>query len=235
MKPDSKTLKHLYPLKIALRAQRLIQGSVFYDVFTDMATGQYARIVPNPERAIRDLLIKIGWSEDTYEISWACFKSYLDEFQNPIFQHTIFSIISHWDWYISNLGRFVYFAEKYIYPDKQINKDLLKLNFKPFSKQVHIIKIETGILLDIDNGIIDLIEEMHLVRNLGMHNEWEIDDIYLKYTKKEDMKLGEKRILDIAEITEWHSAFLQLIKVLSYEVAIRYAQAPEFENLIQTP
>lgn len=229
MNTVSNSPKHIYPLKIALRAQRLIQGSLFYDVFVDTATGQYVTIVPDAEKTIKDLLIKGGWSEETYETSWACFENYLKEFQSPIFQHTVYSIISHWDWYVSNLGKFINFAEKYISPEKETNKDLLKLSFKPFIKQIEIIKNQTGILLKMDNGAIDLVEEMHLVRNLGMHNEWEVDDTYLKYSKTKNLKPGAKRILEKAEMTECHSAFLQLIGSLSSEISIHYAQVPKYE------
>jgi hypothetical protein len=226
--PNSK--KHPYPLKIALRAQCLIQGSLFYSVFADMATGQYVRNVPDAERIIKDLLIDgCGWSEETYIISWDCFESYLKEFQNPILYHTIYTIISHWDWYVSSLGKFINYAEKQNSPEKQTNKDLLKLSHRPFTKQIEIIKNETGILLNVDNDTLDLVEEMHLVRNLGMHNEWEIDDIYLKYTKTKNQKLGEKRIFGFAEMTKWHFAFVQLIGKLSSEIAICYAQVPRYE------
>jgi hypothetical protein len=229
MSSASNSQQHLYPLKIALRAQRLIQGSLFYDVFLDTAAGQYVRIVPNAERTIKTIMAKDGINEETYETSWSCFENYLREFQNPIYHHTVYSIISHWDWYVSNLGKFIGFGEKYMSPEKQINKDLLKLSFKPFTKQIEIIKNETGILLNTDNGVLDLVEEMHLVRNLGMHNEWEVDDTYLKYTKTKNLKLGAKRIFEIAEVTKWHSAFLQLIDTLSSEIAIHYAQAPKYE------
>lgn len=226
---NSNPLKHVYPLKIALRAQRLIQGSLFYDVFVDTATGQFVRIVPNAERKIKDLLIKDGWSEETYETSWACFENYLKEFQKPIFQHTVYSIISHWDWYVSNIGKFIDFAEKQISPERQTNKDLLKLSFKPFTKQIEIIKNETKILLEMDNDTVGLVEEMHLVRNLGMHNEWEVDETYLKYTKTINWKSGDKRKFEISEMTKWHSAFLELIGTLSSEIAIQYAQVPKYE------
>jgi hypothetical protein len=230
MNTVSNSPKHSYPVKIALRAQQLIQGSLFYDVFTDMATGQYVKTVPNAEQTIKSYLInKDGWSEETYETSWECFKSYLEEFQNPIYHHTVYSIISHWDWYISNLGKFIDFAEKYISPEKETSKDLQKLSFKPFATQIEIIKNETGILLSIDNDTLDLVDEIHLVRNLGMHNEWEVDETYLKKTKTKNMKLGEKRVFGISEITKWHSAFLQLIGMLSSKIAIRYAQVPKYK------
>lgn len=222
--------KHLYPMNIALRAQRLIQGSLFYDVFIDTATGQYLKVIPNAEGTVKDFLINnAGWSIETYETSWSCFEEYLNEFQNPIFHHTVYSIISHWDWYVSNLGKFIDFAEKFTLPEKQTNKDLLKLNFKPFVTQIEIIKSETGISLNIESDSLDLVEEMHLVRNLGMHNEWEVDDTYLRKTKTINLKLGDKRKFEITELTKWHSAFLQLIGILSFEIAIRYAQVPNYE------
>jgi hypothetical protein len=222
--------KHLYPLKIALRAQRLIQGSLFYDIFMDTATGQYVRTVPNAERTIKDFLINnAGWNEETYETCWACFEGYVKEFQSPIHQHAVYSMISHWDWFISNLGKFIDFAEKSLSPEKQTDKDLLKLNLKPFTRQIEIVKKETGIPLVIADDTLDLIEEMDLVRNLGMHNEWEVDETYLKKTKTSRFKFGDKRIFYIPEITKWHSAFLQLIGALASETAVRYAQVPKYE------
>lgn len=222
--------KHLYPLKIALRAQRLIQGSLFYDIFVDTATGQYVRTVPNAERTIKSFLIdNAGWSEETYETSWACFEDYLKEFQSPIHQHAVYSMISHWDWFISNLGKFIDFAEKSLSPEKELDKDLLKLNFKPFTKQIEIVKKETGISLTIDNDTFDLVEEMDLVRNLGMHNEWEVDETYLKKTKTRRFKPGDKRVFDIPEITKWHSSFLQLIDILASEIAVHYAQVTKYD------
>ena len=46
--------KHLYPLKIALRAQRLIQGNLFFDVFTDTATWLYVASNKDAEKIIKD-------------------------------------------------------------------------------------------------------------------------------------------------------------------------------------
>lgn len=222
--------KHLYPLKIALRAQRLIQGSLFYDVFVDTATGQYVRTVPDPERTIKDILISNAeWSEETYETSWGCFVDYLKEFQSPIHHHAVYSMVSHWDWFILNLGKFIGFAEKSISPEKRTDKDLDKLNSRPFKDQIKIVKNTTGISLDIDDNTLDLVEEMHLVRNLGMHNEWEVDDKYLEKTKTDRFKSGDKRIFEISELTKWHFAYRQLIGVLASEIAVRYAHVPKYK------
>jgi hypothetical protein len=221
--------QHLYPLKIALRANRLIQGSLFYGVFVDTASGLYVRAIPEAEQRVKEELLKSGWNERTYEISWSCFVDYLNEFPNPIHQSALYSIISHWDWYVSNLGKFIDFAEKQVSPTKQTDKDLLRLNFRPFCNQIKIIKHQTRISFEISTETMDLVEEMHLVRNLGMHNEWEVDGTYLKKTKTANWKIGEKRTLDIHEITNWHSAFLKLIDVLSSNISSNYAQVPVYE------
>ena len=86
--------KHLYPLKIALRAQRLIQASLFYDVFVDTATGQYVKTVPNAEGTIKDFLINnAGWSEETYETSWGWLLIVLSA--GYLFIYIVLYILSH--------------------------------------------------------------------------------------------------------------------------------------------
>ena len=78
-----------------------------------------------------------------------------------------------------------------------------------------------------DNYILTNIEEMHLVRNLGMHNQWEVDGDYLKHTKT-TREVGQKRQFDINEIENWHSAFIKLITVISNDIAILYAQTTDY-------
>jgi hypothetical protein len=219
---------HLFPWKIALRAQRLLQGSLFYYIFVDTATGQYFRITPNGEQKIKELLISYGWSEENYELSWSCFKDYLGEFSNPSHQNAIYDMISHWDWYISNLGKFIHFAESHISPYRGVENSLLRINRLPFINQIELIEKSTDTKFSLDNYILTNIEEMHLVRNLGMHNEWEVDGDYLKHTKTTGWKIGQKRQFDINELEGWHSAFIKLITVISNDIAVLYAQTPDY-------
>ncbi|HEX9388163.1 MAG TPA: hypothetical protein VF918_17690 [Anaerolineales bacterium] len=193
-------LDHPYPRKIALRAQHLIQGTLFYNVLADTTIGLCFSEVPSAVIKVKEVLIKSGWSEDNYELSLSCFEEYINEFKNPIFQHAIYSIISHWDWYISNLGKFIYFAEEHVSPVKKRDKDLLKLSAKPFAKQIDIVKNQTGIIFEIKCEDLDLIEEMHLVRNLGLHNQWEVDETYLKNTKMKNFRVGKKRLIETPEL-----------------------------------
>jgi hypothetical protein len=221
--------KHTYPLTIALRAQKLIQGSVFYGVFVDMAAGQYVRLVSDPAGKIKHLLLQEGLSEETYEVSWECFREYMDEFQHPIYQHGLYSMVSHWDWYISRLGKFINFARKYYSPQKSEDPNLSKLNRKPFKDQISILKASTGVPFSFQEDSVDLIEEMNLVRNLGMHNEWEVDEDYLKKSRIKNWKIGRKREFNMPEIEKWHSALLNVISVSANDVARNYAKAPKYE------
>jgi len=225
----SKQMQHLYPLKIALRAQKLIQGSVFYGAFTDLATGQYVRVIPGATEKIKALMLESGLSDENYETSWEYFVVYMNEFKHPIFQHGIYSMISHWDWYISNLGRFVNF----VINDTNLNKikktSLLKLNCKPFREQINILKSAVGIDFAFKPNTIVLIEEMNLVRNLGMHNEWEVDDDYLKKTSNANWEIGQKRDFQTEEMNEWHAALLDVITITAHHVATRYSQIPHYE------
>jgi hypothetical protein len=223
---------HLYPRKIALRAQRLIQGTIFYNVLADTTIGLYFNEVPDAVTKVKGLLIKAGLSEDNFELSWSCFEEYIIEFKNPIFHHAIYSIISHWDWYISNLGRFIYFAKKHNSPDGKINQDLLKLNTKPFAKQIEIIERQTEIVFTIKGESLDLVEEMHLVRNLGLHNQWEVDSTYLKHTKLKNVPIGEKRLIDTAELERWNAAFLELILETSSRISSFYVNIPDYNGNI---
>ncbi len=223
---------NLYPMKIALRAQRLIQGSLFYGVIADMSIGQYFSVVPDAEKKMKELLINSGWSENTYETSWSCFVEYINEFENPIFQHAVFSIISHWDWYISNLGKFIYFAEGEISSDKKRDNNLLKLSTKPFAEQINIMKKQTGITIKMEKDL-ELIEEMHLVRNLGLHNQWGVDNTYLKHSKNKNFEIGKKRLVEIQELEKWHSAFLDLVAETANQIAILYAGVRSYEEEIK--
>lgn len=221
--------QHLYPLKIAIRAQELIQGSMFYGAFTDLATGQYVRVIPDATEKIKALMLESGLSDENYETSWECFVVYMNEFKHPIFQHGVYSMVSHWDWYISNLGRFVNFARDCTNVNKVKKADLLKLHRKPFREQIDVLRNACEAEFTFKPNSIVLIEEMNLVRNLGMHNEWEVDEDYLKKTSNKSWEIGQKRDFQTEEMNKWHTALLDVIAVTAHKIATRYSQVPIYK------
>lgn len=222
---------HPYPKRISLRAQKLLQGSLFYFIFLDTATGLYLSKSHDPEKDVREALIsKANWEVKTYEISWDCFTEYVNEFLNPIQQQVIFSMVSHWDWFVSKIGKFINFANHELNLLSQSEKDLNNLSLKPFTKQLEIIKSASSIPFNIKPASIELIEELHLVRNLGLHNEWEVDELYLQRSKSSGYKVGQKRNVDMSEINSWHKAFVDLITSLSDEIATRYYSVSSYDE-----
>ncbi len=70
---------------------------------------------------------------------------------------------------------------------------------------------------------------MHLVRNLGLHNQWEVDETYLKNTKAKNFEVGNKRLIETPELEKWHSAFIDLVLETSSQLAVLYAGAPPYD------
>jgi hypothetical protein len=222
---------HPYPFKIALQAQRLIQGSVFYASFVDLAVGQYARIVPNAYTGIKSAFIEEGMSESTWEISWECFEEYLHLFPSPVFQYALYSLVIHWDWFISKLGRFVFFARSNDKTPELAIKEENKLNRLGFERtraQLLVLGNATGLTFNISTQSLELAEEMLLVRNLGMHNEWDVDQFYLDRTKTTNFKLGDQRTFTPTELYDWQSALIDMISKLSTAIAKRYVALPDY-------
>jgi len=69
---------------------------------------------------------------------------------------------------------------------------------------------------------------MSLVRNLGMHNRWEVDDYYLQKSSASGWELKDVRIIEIAELRSWSASLSKLINETSFEISIKYVGAPDF-------
>lgn len=231
-KPGAKA--HPYPIQIWLQAARLIQGSVFYSAFVDAAVGEFVH--DNPQDAyqrIEDLFLNQGMEKETVDLSWDCLMDYMKLFPSPVFQYSLYSMVIHWDWFISKLGGFVRFARQHdsIPPisNKQTNK-LQKLGWENSDDQLGLLTAATGQNFNIDNTKLDSFKEMLLVRNLGMHNEWEVDQFYLDRTRTQGWKLGQLRTLTSTDLYNWQAALLHIMNELATEVAKRYVAIPNYTN-----
>jgi hypothetical protein len=72
------------------------------------------------------------------------------------------------------------------------------------------------------------LREMALVRNLGLHNRWEIDPQYLRETKRKGLQVGELRLVGIGELQSWHSLLIKLLSSSGLECAKRFNAAPDY-------
>lgn len=71
--------------------------------------------------------------------------------------------------------------------------------------------------------------EMSLVRNLGLHNRWEVDEVYLKNSSHSGaLVVGELRLVNASELLPWRSALSQLLMGIWSPIAQLYVGAPEY-------
>jgi S-adenosylhomocysteine hydrolase len=90
--------------------------------------------------------------------------------------------------YIKACG-FIKFALKYIHPpqrDHEIRKRFKRIKDLSIICQIQTIETVTGVTFGISEEVLTSTKEMHLVRNIGMHNQWEVD-------KKNIEKPGAKK------------------------------------------
>lgn len=175
--PEAKA--HPYPFKIWYQTEKMMLGSVFYSSFVDIGIGEFARICPKDAYTrIEKVLLDQGMSQVAIDKAWGCFCEYLNVFPNPVFQYSLYSMVIHWDWFISKLGTFIHFAKLHE-NNHPINKkqvdSLQKLGMAKIDELIPLLKTTTGLEFNIDDTKYGLFKEMLLVRNLGIHNEWEID------------------------------------------------------------
>jgi hypothetical protein len=69
---------------------------------------------------------------------------------------------------------------------------------------------------------------MSYVRNLGLHNRWEVDAFYLRKTLTAGWNVGEIRVVTIDELKTWVSSLTSLLTETSIPIAKKYFSAPDY-------
>jgi hypothetical protein len=71
--------------------------------------------------------------------------------------------------------------------------------------------------------------EMSLVRIIGIHNRWEVDEVYLANTRQSGRcVLGEIRSVEQGEALQWRTALDNLLINAWSPIAQLYVQAPHY-------
>lgn len=141
---------------------------------------------------------------------------------------------NHWDWYIRRLGRFVEFGRtkcEGLPFSKEIEKQLPLVGKKemPLALQLDVLRQATGLSLNIDTKIMEAAQEMSLIRNLGLHNRWEDDEVYLKNSPQPGKwAVGEVRLVHATELASWRTALSQLLLGIWSPIAQLFVKAPNY-------
>lgn len=210
----------------------LLQGVMTYTSIVDAATGLFfIQQQAQGYEQIKNLHLRQGMTEARWDEDWRYLEEYLQLFPHPVIQNTVFSIKSHWDWYIDRLGKFLEFAKKHE-PDPILNnrqqKKLERIGRSAISEQITIVESATGVSLGLEQSNLESVEEMARVRNLSMHNLWEVDQDYLANSRQKHWQVGEVRQVTISEMEQWHKSLTEIIVPVSTQLSERYNRVPDY-------
>ncbi len=231
---DKNAKAHPYPFQIALQTKELIQGAIFYFHIADNSSGRYFQ-QQDATLILEKDFISHGGKKDAWEQGWELLKKYEEIFKITIYQNVLISINSYWDWYIRNLGSFVAYARTCIQSPVLIKREesnLNRISFLSINHQLALLEKACGVSFNISKSQTDALVEMSLVRNLALHNRWEVDKKYLENTPIRRQWIdGELRLFDIAELEHWHQCLLGALSRTHIPIAIRYLGAPPYPRI----
>ena len=227
-RPDGKA--HPFPIQISLQAREFIQGALFHAAFADIAAGEFVRL-PDGVSRVELIMRGRGLAQGVSEEGWQLMRKYQDIFAGTVYQSVLITLNSHWDWYIRKLSEFIRFARSSVGGPALSNADekrLARADRLPLGEQLEIMELVVGITLPLLADERQELREMALVRNLGLHNRWEIDPQYLRETKRKGLQVGELCLVGIGELQSWHSLLIKLLSSSGLECAKRFNAAPDY-------
>lgn len=210
MRPDA--AGHPFPIQIAYQTQEFIQGALFYASFADIAAGETIA-QPGGVEKVESRMRQNGLNRDITEQGWVLLNKYQSVFGSVIFQSVLITFCSHWDWYIRKLSRFILDAREELQLEplaKATQATLKNPDRNSIRAQVEAVCTASESNLPLSNSEMQELIEMSLVRNLGLHNRWEVDEKYFRNTNT--LPIGELRIIDVIELQRWHSLLIKLLQ-----------------------
>jgi hypothetical protein len=223
---------HPFPLQIALRAQQLLQGATFYAAFVDVAVALYRDSRPDALDEIKLSFIHQGMSREAWDESFDCMTKYMEFLPSPVFQSALVEMVSHWDWYVGKLARFIEFARAlgprpHMRPADE--KKLPNIGLESFSRQIVLLQAASGGALSFQATHLNQLKEMVRVRNLGVHNQWEITAYYVRTSGRHRSAVGDVRDIEIRELEGWRKILAGIINKSASYFASMYSVAPPFD------
>ena len=213
----------------------LLQGATFYPAFLDVVAGLYRDSNKNMMEQVRQLFTAGGMSQDNWEISVDCLTKYMEHLPSPVMQAAVVEGLSHWDWYVGKLGKFIEFARPHgpaPIMSNAMERKLPSISLLSFTDQINVLEEASGNAINITDSCINDVNEMVLVRNLGVHCQWEVTAYYLKTTMTTGWSLGDVREVSPNELEEWRDALYSIISDTRSHFAQMYAKVPDFDPYV---
>jgi hypothetical protein len=220
---------HPYSFQIAKQTETFIAASIWHISFLDAAAGRYIRLPWGLWRVRR--MFKV--TDSAWRRGLDSFLMYRQVFEKSVLQTIVISMKSHWDWFVTKSAEFVIFARNHE-PDHPLAlKDVSALQSigqnKPIRQQISLLSLVTGINLKLSQSTDEAIQEMTLVRNLGIHNRWEVDRLYLnRSANAANWELGDLRTISGDEVELWERSLITLIRDVAFPIAFKYGTLPSY-------
>lgn len=226
--PSGDRKAHAYPFQIGILTQQFLQGTIFHIALMDEASGRYVRqegAIP----ALEKWFLENGLDQRALEIGWAALGNHIELFKMFGSMNVVVALNSQWDWYIRRLANFSLFALRQEgIVEAKVEKTLARLERRPILEQIAGIELATGVQIALTAEEAEHLKELSLVRNLALHNRWEVDEQYAKQSARNRWQPGEVREFDISEGYAWNRSLLRVLNALSFEVAQRFVSAPGY-------
>ena len=181
---------HPYPFQISGQTLEFLQASLFYAAFVDVATAEFVRLPDGMARMEKRFTEKL-YTKETYDQAWGFLEKYQPVFGRVQFQSVLISLNSHWDWYLRKLVDFILFARAIVGAEALSNENARRLERSgslALLEQIEIVELSAGVQLGLTDQREVELQEMALVRNLGLHNRWEVDARYLERTQRQGLQ-----------------------------------------------
>lgn len=221
---------HPFPIQIAYQTQEFIQGALFYASFADLAAGETVSR-PGGVEAVEARMKLGGLGADVTDQGWVLLGKYRAVFGSVVFQSVLITLCSHRDWYIRKLSRFILFARNELKSEplpKAVLGTLGKPDRSSIKAQIEAICDASGFALSLADSEVRELVEMSLVRNLGLHNRWEVDEVYAQRTVTNSPAVGELRVVDAVELQRWHALLIKLLHQTAFNCSGSFHGAPEY-------
>jgi len=223
---------HPFPFQVGMQAKGFLHGAMFHAVLGDFAAGEYLKL-PEAVARLEDHLLEKGLNKNSLEMGWKYLRKYSHVFAGTVFQNALITFNSHWDWYLRNLHGFIKVARSTIASPPLTNhqsRNFDRLPFASISEQLNLLQIACGSQFSLSGDDIGHLKEMSLVRNLGLHNRWEVDEHYRRSSETNPWLVGELRMVRVEELQRWHASLLRAIQESCISVATKYKDAPKYAH-----
>ncbi len=213
-----------------MQTQQFLQAFLFHLTITDTAKSEYMRLQGSFQK-LESILLEHSFSKGAIAECWDYLEKYKVVFQGTLYQSVLIALNSHWDWYARKLGEFVAFARNHIASPTlsgKRKKAFENIRYKSITDQLEILQTASGVAFNLGEDDLENLKEMSLVRNLGLHNRWEVDREYLRRSASTNLTEEELRIVEEDELGSWHASLITVLSETAKVVAIKYSAAPDY-------